>query len=82
MINPQELEILKEALDRLSEGFNELPTAETAIDADRIRAVLGEVATRMQDNFPYHHFDHIDQLSYYVSYSFFSVFQFFVKKSL
>lgn len=51
----QELEILNDALHRLSEGFSDLPPAETTLATDRIREVMDEVATRMQDNYPYHH---------------------------
>jgi len=51
----EEIELLKGALERLSEGFGDLPAVETTLDTDRIRAVMDEVATRMQDNYPYHH---------------------------
>ncbi len=51
----EEIELLKGALERLSEGFSDLPPVDTALDTDRIRAVMDEVATRMQDNYPYHH---------------------------
>jgi tyrosine decarboxylase/aspartate 1-decarboxylase len=51
----EEIELLQGALERLSEGFIDLPPAETALDSDRIREVMDEVATRMQDNYPYHH---------------------------
>jgi tyrosine decarboxylase / aspartate 1-decarboxylase len=51
----QELEILGEALARLDAGFSDLPATDTTLDASRIREVLQEVATRMQDNYPYHH---------------------------
>ena len=51
----QELELLKEALDTLEPGFSDLPGFMPTFDPAAIGAVLQEVATRMQDNFPYHH---------------------------
>jgi tyrosine decarboxylase/aspartate 1-decarboxylase len=50
------LELLREALDRLSGGFRELPPARSAPTrrAD-LRRVLREVADRMRDNYPYFH---------------------------
>jgi glutamate/tyrosine decarboxylase-like PLP-dependent enzyme len=51
----QELELLKEALDSLEQGFSDLPEFTPTFDPAAIGAVLQEVATRMQDNFPYHH---------------------------
>lgn len=51
----QEIELLQGALERLSEGFSDLPPAASTLDTDRIREVIDEVATRMQDNYPYHH---------------------------
>jgi len=55
VINQKELEILADALARLSEGFTELPDFAAEFDEDRIRKVINEVAVRMQDNYPYHH---------------------------
>ena len=55
MINKTELELLGKALARLDEGFADLPAFEPDLDAEAIAAVLGEVAGRMQDNFPYFH---------------------------
>lgn len=55
MIDPQELEILGDALQRLAEGFDTLPAFETRLDSEGIRRVIDEVAIRMQDNYPYHH---------------------------
>jgi glutamate/tyrosine decarboxylase-like PLP-dependent enzyme len=51
----EEIELLNGALERLSEGFSDLPPANDTLDTDRIREVIDEVATRMQDNYPYHH---------------------------
>jgi len=55
MIDQQELEILKGALDRLSEGFTDLPPVDSHLDSKRICEVMDDVAVRMQDNYPYHH---------------------------
>ena len=55
MIDQQELEILKGALDRLSEGFIDLPPVDSHLDSKRICEVMDDVAVRMQDNYPYHH---------------------------
>ena len=62
MINPVELEILQGALARLSEGFEALPDFEPAFDADATAEVLQQVATRMQDNYPYFHPQYAGQM--------------------
>ncbi|MBC7812254.1 MAG: aspartate aminotransferase family protein [Burkholderiales bacterium] len=49
------LAILAEALERLDEGFRDLPAFAPIIDHEVLRAVLLETADRMQDNFPYQH---------------------------
>lgn len=49
------LVLLREALDLLDQGFDDLAAFEAHIDPDRLREVLCEVAARMQDNFPYQH---------------------------
>ena len=54
MYNKQSLQWLSRALDRLSEGFQDLPPFETQVPP-RLEQVLLEVADRMKDNFPYHH---------------------------
>ena len=51
------LQLLKNALKRLDEGFASLPAAistDFAQDA-RLAEVMNEVAAKMQDNFPYFH---------------------------
>jgi glutamate/tyrosine decarboxylase-like PLP-dependent enzyme len=55
MIDQQEIDILTSSLQRLSQGFTDLPPFDSSLDADRIREVMDEVATRMQDNYPYYH---------------------------
>ncbi len=54
------LALVGEALDRLAEGFRGLPEDPAAgvgadVDVPAMREVLLEAATRMHDNFPYHH---------------------------
>ena len=55
MIDPREIEILRDALDTLARGFDRLPEQPPPGDTAAMAAVLQEGATRMQDNFPYHH---------------------------
>ncbi len=55
MINPAEVELLQNALAKLSEGFEALPAFEPDFDVDATAEVLLQVATRMQDNYPYYH---------------------------
>jgi glutamate/tyrosine decarboxylase-like PLP-dependent enzyme len=54
-----DLDLLREALARMEEGFRELPAvprpAGRSYDEAALREVLLEVATRMQDNYPYFH---------------------------
>ncbi|MBN1857368.1 MAG: aspartate aminotransferase family protein [Dehalococcoidia bacterium] len=54
-LEKESLGILREALDRMEEGFAGLPDAEVHYDADALRGVLLEVADRMKDNYPYFH---------------------------
>jgi len=62
MINPTEIELLQSALARLSEGFDALPDFETDFDVDATAEVLQQVATRMQDNYPYYHPQYVGQM--------------------
>lgn len=55
MIDARELDALKQALDTLAGGFDALPPLAPEHDTAAIADVLQAVATRMQDNFPYHH---------------------------
>jgi len=55
MIDQQEIDILTSSLQRLSEGFTDLPPFDSSMDAGRVQEVMLELATRMQDNYPYHH---------------------------
>ena len=62
MINRKELALLAEALDTLEQGFTELPDFTPAFDEAAARAVLLDAATRMRDNYPYHHPQYAGQM--------------------
>lgn len=47
--------LLESALERLRSGFAALPPAEQALDGAAMSRVLGEVADRLHDNYPYFH---------------------------
>ena len=55
MMHPREIEILRDALAVLSEGWSELPDFEQDVDWEALAPVLDETARRMQDNYPYAH---------------------------
>ena len=55
MINPAELELLRAALAKLAEGYDTLPGFTPEFDVGAVNDVLQQVATRMQDNYPYYH---------------------------
>lgn len=55
MINPAELELLRDALATLAQGFEEMPPFVPDLDVDMAGRVLQDVAERMQDNYPYYH---------------------------
>lgn len=56
LLEKDSLAVLREALDKLEEGFSSLPPAGLAAgDGQAIRDVLLEVAERLQDNYPYFH---------------------------
>ncbi len=55
MINPAEIELLQQALARLAEGFDELPSYSPDFDVAAAGEVLQQAAERMQDNYPYFH---------------------------
>ena len=54
-LETQSLSILHEALERLEEGFNDLPDSDIDLDMSGLRTIMLEVAEKMCDNFPYHH---------------------------
>ncbi len=49
------LNLLNQATAVMEQGFETLPPFSANIDIDKIKDILTEVATRMQDNFPYQH---------------------------
>ncbi len=55
MINPAELDVLRAALQKLEAGFSDLPRFTPEFDVAAVADVLGQVAGRMQDNYPYYH---------------------------
>jgi glutamate/tyrosine decarboxylase-like PLP-dependent enzyme len=55
MIDKREIDILREALDVLSAGFDGLPDYTPVFDDNAVSDVLREVAIRMRDNYPYFH---------------------------
>jgi glutamate/tyrosine decarboxylase-like PLP-dependent enzyme len=61
-----DLDLLREALARMEEGFRDLPAvplpAGRSYDEAALREVLLEVATRMQDNYPYFHPNYAGQM--------------------
>ena len=54
MYSKHSLAILEKALDKLSEGFSQLPPFSQPIPVET-EEILMQVAERMQNNFPYHH---------------------------
>src|SRR5215469_2431627 len=61
MLEKDTLHVLAEAVGLLERGFDTLPQVRTE-DTDRIRAVLGEVAERLADNYPYFHPQYAGQM--------------------
>ena len=62
MTDATELTLLRNALDKLAEGYSDLPEFSTEFDAGAVGDVLQEVATRMHDNFPYYHPQYAGQM--------------------
>jgi glutamate/tyrosine decarboxylase-like PLP-dependent enzyme len=54
--------ILTEALGQMEKGFSNLPDVSTPYDREKLRSVLLDVATRMQDNYPYFHPQYAGQM--------------------
>src|SRR4030095_9101710 len=56
MLEKESLRILRESLESLERGFSNLPDADALpLDERALAEVLGEVARRLGDNFPYFH---------------------------
>lgn len=62
MINRKELELLAGALEKLEQGASDLPSFTPEFDVAEASMVIAEVATRMQDNFPYYHPQYAGQM--------------------
>ena len=54
LLEKNSLDLLKKALEKLETGFD-LPDLEANIDYQAMEKVLGDVAERMQNNYPYFH---------------------------
>lgn len=54
-LETKSLALLEKAMETLEQGFDSLPPFQQSVDLQRLEEVLAEVATRMQDNFPYPH---------------------------
>jgi glutamate/tyrosine decarboxylase-like PLP-dependent enzyme len=55
MINPAELDLLRDALSTLAKGYENLPDFTPDLDEEALTKVLQDAAVRMQDNYPYYH---------------------------
>lgn len=55
VLETQSQALVVEAVAILEQGMRELPAFEPEVDIAALRDVLAQVATRMQDNFPYPH---------------------------
>jgi glutamate/tyrosine decarboxylase-like PLP-dependent enzyme len=62
MINPAEIELLRQALATLAEGYADLPPFAPEFDVEAANEVLHRAARRMQDNYPYHHPQYAGQM--------------------
>ena len=62
MINKTELQLLKQALEKLEQGFSRLPGFTPEFDVPAASEVLQRVAERMQDNYPYYHPQYAGQM--------------------
>ena len=57
-----ELKLLHDGLEKLEASFAELPDFASDFDEDALAQVIDEVATRLQDNYPYHHPQYVGQM--------------------
>ena len=55
LVEEREIDILRNALGVLQEGFGHLPEFSADVDYTKIQRVLLLAAERMRDNYPYHH---------------------------
>ncbi|MDH4126918.1 MAG: aminotransferase class I/II-fold pyridoxal phosphate-dependent enzyme [Gammaproteobacteria bacterium] len=62
MINPAEIELLRDALVTLARGHAGLPEFTPEFDRQAVADVLQAAAERMQDNYPYYHPQYAGQM--------------------
>lgn len=62
MINPAEIELLRDALAILARGYSSMPEFTPDFDQQAVAEVLQAVAERMQDNYPYYHPQYAGQM--------------------
>lgn len=62
MINVAELELLKQALSKLDQGFDHLPEFTPEFDLEKASEIILRTAERMQDNYPYFHPQYAGQM--------------------
>ncbi len=55
LFETRSLHLLEEAVNKMQEGFADLPLFEAEVDVDRLRVVMLDLAERLQDNYPYQH---------------------------
>ena len=56
ILEKESLAILRDAVERMEAGFGDLPAAGASLSGEReVAEVLAEVASRLQDNYPYFH---------------------------
>lgn len=55
LFETRSLHLLEEAVNKMQEGFDDLPQFESEVDVVKLRAVMLDLAARLQDNYPYQH---------------------------
>ncbi|MBA7665479.1 hypothetical protein ES703_73549 [subsurface metagenome] len=55
LIETESLNVLRDAFERLEEGFRGLPEYSPSVDLEALQRVMVEVADRMKNNYPYPH---------------------------
>jgi tyrosine decarboxylase/aspartate 1-decarboxylase len=62
MINKSELNLLRDGLEKLEQGFSDLPDFTPQFDETAIADVISDVAERMHENYPYFHPQYAGQM--------------------
>ena len=62
LFETRSLHLLEEAVNKMQEGFDDLPPFEAEVDVDKLRAVLLDLAERLQNNYPYQHPLYVGQM--------------------